>query len=100
MINRMTKVINMLLSLCFYFTRYNVLILEKCLQFCHQKFSINVDKGCFPSLHGADLEQKTHIILSYPYIVKSLEYKDLLPHNEGDPCHLNSFMISCTCKRM
>ena len=53
-----------------------------------------------PSLHGEGLEQNTHISLSYPYIVKSLEYKYLLPHNEGDPCYLNSFMITYTCKRM
>ena len=46
----------------------------------YKKFSINVDKYCFPSIHGEDIEQNTHNNASSPYIVKLLEFKSFLPH--------------------
>ena len=75
-------------------------ILELILSDCYQKFSINADKYCFPSLHGEYIEQKTHINASSSYIFKLLELKAFLPHYEGDPCLMNSLTVRCTCKRM
>ena len=50
------------------FLFYNIqcLNIEKKLPIFYRKFSINANKYCFPSLHGADLEQKAHNDASSP----------------------------------
>ena len=45
----------------------------------YKKISINVDKYCFPSIHGEDIEQNTHNNASSPYIIKLHEFKAFLP---------------------
>ena len=49
------------------------------VNFVYGKNSINVDKYCFPSLNGLDLEQNQTEWKPFPRFIKLLEYKESIP---------------------